>query len=91
MSNRFTEVSFLASITGYYGVTLGVGGPSMWVWGWLVSWVLITIVSYSMAEICSAYPSAGSVYHWAGQLTRHYTLPSPVTPVDTVYFRDVDA
>lgn len=22
-----------------------------------------------MAEICSAYPSAGSVYHWAGQLT----------------------
>ena len=62
-------MSFLASITGYYGVTLGVGGPSMWVWGWLVSWVLITIVSYSMAEICSAYPSAGSVYHWAGQLT----------------------
>ena len=21
-----------------------------------------------MAEICSAYPSAGSVYHWAGML-----------------------
>ena len=27
-----------------------------------------TIVSYSMAEICSAYPSAGSVYHWSAQL-----------------------
>jgi amino acid transporter len=27
-----------------------------------------TVVSYSMAEICSAYPSAGSVYHWSAQL-----------------------
>ena len=27
-----------------------------------------TIVAYSMAEICAAYPSAGSVYHWSAQL-----------------------
>lgn len=27
-----------------------------------------TIVSFCMAEICSAYPSAGSVYHWSAQL-----------------------
>ena len=27
-----------------------------------------TVVSYSMAEICAAYPSAGSVYHWSAQL-----------------------
>ena len=27
-----------------------------------------TVVAYSMAEICSAYPSAGSVYHWSAQL-----------------------
>lgn len=26
------------------------------------------IVSLSMAEICSAYPSAGSVYHWSAQV-----------------------
>jgi amino acid transporter len=26
------------------------------------------IVSLSMAEICSAYPSAGSVYHWTAQV-----------------------
>ena len=25
-------------------------------------------VSFSLAEICSAFPSAGSVYHWSGQL-----------------------
>lgn len=27
-----------------------------------------TVASFSMAEICSAYPSAGSVYHWSAQL-----------------------
>ena len=26
------------------------------------------VVSFSLAEICCAYPSAGSVYHWSGQL-----------------------
>jgi amino acid transporter len=26
------------------------------------------IIAFAMAEICSAYPSAGSVYHWTGQL-----------------------
>ena len=29
--------------------------------------------AYSLAEICSAYPSAGSVYHWAGMIpTKKY-------------------
>lgn len=27
------------------------------------------MVALSLAEICSTYPSAGSVYHWAGQLS----------------------
>lgn len=30
--------------------------------------IMSQVVSYSMAEICSAYPSAGSVYHWSAQL-----------------------
>jgi amino acid transporter len=37
-------------------------------WGYLVVWAMMTIVSFSMAEICSAYPCAGSVYHWSAQL-----------------------
>ena len=37
-------------------------------WGYLVVWTMMTIASYSMAEICSAYTSAGSVYHWSAQL-----------------------
>ena len=34
-----------------------------------------TGVSYSMAEICSAYPSAGSVYHWSAQLVPEEWAP----------------
>ena len=37
-------------------------------WGFIVVWIMMTIVSFSMAEICSAYPCAGSVYHWSAQL-----------------------
>ena len=33
-------------------------------------------VSLSLAEICSAFPSAGSVYHWSGQL-----VPIAYSPV----------
>jgi amino acid transporter len=37
-----------------------------------------TVVAYSLAEICSAYPSAGSVYHWAAQVVpeRYASLSS---------------
>ena len=37
-----------------------------------------TVVSYSMAEICSAYPSAGSVYHWSAQL-----VPAEYAPLSS--------
>ncbi len=29
-----------------------------------------------MAEICSTYPSAGSVYHWSGMLANKKWAPS---------------
>jgi amino acid transporter len=37
-------------------------------WGFITVFAMSSIVSYSMGEICSAYPSAGSVYHWSAQL-----------------------
>ena len=30
----------------------------------------------SLAEICSVYPSAGSVYHWAGMLASKKWAPT---------------
>jgi amino acid transporter len=64
----FTEVAVLASYTSLFGTGLSLGGPSAMVWTYLVTWFFLTLASFSMAEICSAFPFAGSVYHWSAQL-----------------------
>jgi amino acid transporter len=38
------------------------------VWGWVVASAGCFFTALSMAEICSTYPQAGSVYYWTGQL-----------------------
>ena len=64
----FTAVSVIPSISvGFIGF-LGLGGPAETVWGWILASVFCIIAGASMAEISSVYPSAGSVYHWAGQM-----------------------
>ena len=79
----FTEVAVLASFTSLYGSGLALGGPRTIVWAWLVTWSMLTIASFSMAEICSAYPLAGSVYNWAAQVVppQHAPLAAYVTGV----------
>jgi len=44
------------------------GGPAVLVWSWIGASIGNVIVACSLGEICSTYPSAGSVYYWAGQL-----------------------
>jgi len=64
----FTEVGVLASIFSTFAVGLSAGGPAVMSWGWIITCVFTWIIGASMAEICSTYPSAGSVYHWAGMM-----------------------
>ncbi len=64
----FTEVAALVSIEVAFPACLSAGGPSVLLWGFVATFLCSTVISFSMAEICSAYPSAGSVYNWAGQL-----------------------
>src|ERR1700761_7794212 len=45
------------------------------VWGWIISSCFTMLIGLSMAEICSSYPSAGSVYHWAGMLSPDSMAP----------------
>ena len=45
-----------------------IGGPAELIWAWVVGSFFIIIAGASMAEIASVYPTAGSVYHWAGVL-----------------------
>ena len=38
------------------------------IWGWIICSFFTILVGLSLGEICSSYPTAGSVYHWAGIL-----------------------
>ena len=45
------------------------------IWGFTVTFTMTMIISYSMAELASAYPSAGCVYHWAAQVVPEAQAP----------------
>jgi amino acid transporter len=64
----FTVMSVLAGCLTYFAVGFGQGGPLAITWGWLVVGLMSTIVALSMAEIASAYPTAGGPYYWASRL-----------------------
>jgi len=64
----FTAVAVTASISVLFNYGLGTGGPAVMIWGWIISCVFTLIIGASLAEISATYPSAGSVYHWAGQM-----------------------
>ena len=60
----FTAVNVLASISLGFTFALTTGGSAVAIYSWLVASVFTILVGLSLAEICSVYPSAGSVYHW---------------------------
>ena len=62
----FTTVSVISGYSILYPTALNNGGPVVMVWSWVIGSFLTIIVAYTLAEICSAYPSAGSVYNWTG-------------------------
>ncbi len=37
-------------------------------WGWLLVGTLVIFAGMSMAEICSAFPTAGGLYYWSAKL-----------------------
>jgi amino acid transporter len=43
-------------------------GPVVMLWGFVITFAMTMLAAHSLAEICSAFPSAGSVYHWSGQV-----------------------
>src|ERR1700686_3350263 len=63
----FTIISILSGCLTLYSYGLGHGGPPTMVWGWLIVGGLVICAGVSMAEICSAYPTAGGLYYWAAK------------------------
>lgn len=64
----FTAVAVVSAISLVFDYGLSTGGPAVMIWGWIIASVFTMFVGLAMAEICSSYPSAGSVYHWSAML-----------------------
>jgi amino acid transporter len=64
----FTIISVLAGCFTSFGFAWLNGGPIAVSIGWPVLCLLIFTVAFSMAELTSAYPTAGGPYWWAHAL-----------------------
>lgn len=62
--------SSMAVFTGtpLYGSCLRYAGPASLIWGWVVVTFFTWFVGIAMAEICSSFPTTGSLYFWAAHL-----------------------
>src|SRR5256714_2905492 len=70
-SNFAISFSILSALTGAvlpYGYGLKLAGPVINTLGWPVASLFTLCVAASMAELASAYPTAGGLYFWAFKL-----------------------
>ncbi len=64
----FSIISILTGAVTLYGYGLEMGGPLEMSLGWPIATFFVLAIAASMAELCSAYPTAGAMYHWAADL-----------------------
>jgi amino acid transporter len=64
----FTIISILSGALTLYGYGLNYGGPMQQAIGWPIVSVFVIVVALSMAELASAFPTAGGLYWWASRL-----------------------
>ncbi|TYG52177.1 hypothetical protein ES288_D09G006700v1 [Gossypium darwinii] len=64
----FSTMTLFTGITPLYGSSLQYAGPASLVWGWVVVSFFTCFVGVAMAEICSSFPTTGSLYFWAAHL-----------------------
>src|SRR5436190_6337457 len=64
----FSIISILTGAILLFGFGLRFAGPIINTVGWPLVSVFVMIVAASMAELASAYPTAGGLYFWAFRL-----------------------
>ena len=64
----FTIISVLAGTWTTFGLAWNNGGPVAISFGWPIICALVLLVAVSMAELTSAFPTAGGPYWWAAKL-----------------------
>src|SRR6516162_11954120 len=61
----FSIISILTGAVTLYGYGLQQGGPLVMSLGWPLVTVMTLPVAASLAQLASAYPTAGALYHWS--------------------------
>src|SRR3954470_6525695 len=64
----FTIISVLAGPLTNFSFAWNAGGPAGIAWGWPILCIGVMFVALGMAELISAYPTAGGPYWWAAKL-----------------------
>ncbi len=64
----FSIISILTGAVTLYGVGLNAGGPVVMGIGWPLVTFFVLFVAAAMAELASAIPTSGALYHWASLL-----------------------
>ena len=64
----FSIISVLTGAVTLYGHGLKYGGPLQMLVGWPAVTLLTLSIAASLAELASAYPTAGALYHWSSIL-----------------------
>jgi len=64
----FSIISILTGAVTLYGNGLKMGGPAEMAFGWPLVTLFTLAVVCSMAELASALPTSGAMYHWSCRL-----------------------
>ena len=78
----FSIISVLTGIVTTYDVAITGGGPAGLGWGWPLVCAGTALVALSMAELASAFPTAGAMYHWASLLGSPAVVPCKHVRID---------
>ncbi|EEP81996.1 conserved hypothetical protein [Uncinocarpus reesii 1704] len=62
VSYAISILGVLGSVPATFGPPLAAGGPATAVWCWLIGSVMAMCIASSVAELVSAYPTAGGMY-----------------------------
>ncbi|MFZ5826545.1 MAG: amino acid permease [Bacillota bacterium] len=64
----FSIISILTGAVTLYGYGLTMGGPGVMGIGWPLVTIFVLFIAASMAELASAIPTSGALYHWSSVL-----------------------
>jgi amino acid transporter len=67
----FSIISILTGAMLLYGYGLKFAGPIINTVGWPLVSLFVLCIAASMAELASAFPTAGGLYYWANRLGGH--------------------